>query len=317
MYEPTMNIKIGTLPSFDFVINVELDKSWQQLTDFGVLSIPRNIKTLSGKDVAKLINRGDRIEIDLGYDGDNEREFTGYVTDVTAGYPLLINFEDSMFLLKKNPVNISGSSISLKELIRQIIPSGMKFQAVDAQIGAYRYSKVTPAQILQQLQQERGIYSHFRGEELIVGFAYDFAYKKINYDFDQNIKEDNNQLQYRFGDDYNYKVNVISILPNNEKIELTIGDNDGETRTLHFYNITTEGDLRRLGEEELKKMKTDGWRGKFRTFGYPRAEHGDLANITDPDFPEYERGTHFIDRVKTYSGINGYYRDITPGRLAS
>lgn len=317
MQEPTMNIKIGDLPAFDFVINVELDQSWEQLTDFGVISIPRNIKTLSGKDVAKLIKRGDRIEIDLGYDGDNEREFTGYVTDVTAGYPLLINFEDSMFLLKKNPVNISGSSISLKELIGQIIPSDMKFKAVDAQIGAYRYSKVTPAQILQQLQEERGIYSHFRGEELIVGFAYDFSYRKINYDFDQNIKEDHNQLQYRFGDDYNYKVNVISILPNNEKIELTIGDNDGETRTLHFYNITTEGDLRRLAEEELKKMKTDGWRGQFRTFGYPRVEHGDLANITDPDFPEYERGTHFIDRVKTYSGINGYYRDITPGRLAS
>ncbi len=312
-----MKIRIGDLPELDFLINLEIDSSWRQLTDFGHLVLPRNIQTLSGKDIAKLIKRSDPIEIDLGYNGNNELEFKGFVTDVTAGYPIVINFEDSMFLLKKQPVSISGKSTTLKNLVSQILPAGIKSEVVNAEIGAYRYSKVTAAQILQQLREERGIYSWFRNEVLHVGFAYDFSYSTINYDFEQNIKESGNQLQYRFGDEQNFKVNAISILPDNTKIETTIGDNDGETRTLHFYNIKTESELKRIATQELDKLKQDGWRGRFRTFGLPRAKHGDLAVITDPDFPEYNRGTHFIDRVKTFSGIHGYYRIITPGRIAA
>lgn len=318
MREPTMDIRIEGLPEIDFLINVELDQSWQQLTDFGMITIPRNIKTLSGVDVAKLIERGKRIEIDLGYDGNNENEFIGYVTDVSAGYPLKINFEDSMYLLKQKTVSLSGKSISLRNLVAAIVPEGIEFEAVDAEIGAFRYSKVTAAQVLQQLQKDRGIYSWFRKNKLFVGFAYDlYQYREIDYDFEQNIKEDNNNLQYRFADDVNVKVTAISILPDNTRIETNVGNNDGETRTLHFYNIKSESELQRIANEELKKLKSDGWRGSFRTFGYPRAQHGDVANITDPDFPEYERGSHFLDRVKTFSGINGYYRDLTPGRAAS
>jgi len=322
MKEPTMRIRIGELPEIDFLMQVELDSSWQQLTDFGTLVLPRNIRTLSGKDIARLIQRGNKIEIDLGYDGENETEFVGYVTDVTAGYPLTINFEDSMFQLKKNPINISGNSISLEELIRKILPEGMPFEAIEMEIGAYRYSKVTAAQVLQQLQRERGIYSWFRNEKLHGGFAYDLQdHRRISCNFEDvdgeaPIKDSSSSLQYRFADTLNVKVNAISILPDNTRIELSIGDNDGETRTLHFYNIKTESALRRVAEEELKRLRFDGWRGKFRSFGFPRAKHGDIVTITDPDFPEFKRGTHFIDRVKTFSGTNGYFRDITPGRIA-
>lgn len=306
-------------PEIDFVIDVELDQSWQQLTDFGKISIPRNIRTLSGKDVAKLIKRGSRIEIDLGYDGNNENEFIGFVTDVSAGYPITINFEDSMYLLKQNTVSISGNAISLPELIKAIVPKDMECEVVDAEIGAYRYSKVTAAQVLQQLQQERGIYSWFRGKKLHVGFAYmlgEDEYRTIGYDFEENIKEDNNNLQYRFAKDVRIKITAISILPDNTRIIAEAGDNDGETRTRHFYNIKSQSEMQRIADEEIKRWKTDGWRGSFRGFGYSRTKHGDVVNISDPDFPEYERGSHYVDRVKTFSGINGYYRDITPGRTS-
>lgn len=317
MKEPTQNIKIGSLPVITSIVNVMFDQSWRQLTDFGALTIPRKVKTLDGKDVTKLIKRGDRIEIDLGYDGNNKREFIGYVTDLTVGFPVIINFEDSMFLLKKTTHNLSGESIQLKELIDQIVPSNIERKVINTELGGYNFANVSAAQILQTIQKEQGIYSYFKGEVLHVGFAYDFQFREIDYNFEENIREDNNRLNYRFADEVNYKVKAISILPDNTKITTQIGDIDGETRTLHFYNIKTESELQRIAQEEIKKLKFDGWRGHFRTFGYPRAQHGDQANIVDPDFPEYGKGAHFIDRVVTHSGTSGFYRDITPGRRAS
>jgi predicted Zn-dependent peptidase len=57
-------------------------------------------------------------------------------------------------------------------------------------------------------------------------------------------------LIYKKKGDVKIKVEAISLLPDNTKILKTVGDEDGETHTLHFYNLT-EAELRALNAKDL------------------------------------------------------------------
>lgn len=315
MFKCTQHIVIGKY-KLSAINQVVIQSSWQTLTDTCVIRLGRNVKDFSKKRIETLIKKGDKVTIDIGYDDKHVRRFTGYVNDVRTGAPLEIHCEDSMYLLKRKAINYSATTPTLKQLIKAIVPSGIKTNVLNATVfSSVRYSEMTPAQILKELQQV-GIYSYFKNDVLHVGFVYDLKkYKTHQFDFDKNVKLEQMNLQYLKADDKAVSVKATSFnLTNDEVYTVTVGDAGGETRTLHYTDLSKE-DLEKQAKAQLPNFKYDGYRGSFDAFLVPFVEHGDVTELFDSEYPEHTGG-YFVDAVATYYGVERVGQKITIGKTA-
>jgi elongation factor P hydroxylase len=306
----------GKLLEFNFVNKVEIESSWKQLTDTARITLPRAINILGG-NINEVVARGSKVIIELGYDGDLKREFTGYVTRVDAKIPITIECEDEMFLLKNTAFTKSFKNVSLKDIIKYIYPGRAK--VADISFGYYYIkNKASAALVLSDLRQNFGVVSYFKYElqgaeyvpVLYAGFPYDFKLsERVTYHFQRNIIDSN--LQYRLKEDIKLLVKGISIQPDNKKIEIEVGDKDGEQRTLNYYAINKDA-LKRIITKEIDKLKVDGYRGDFETFGIPFVQHNYIADMQDSEYVD-RPGQYLIDGVKTEFGISGFRRNIKLG----
>lgn len=312
---PTCNIKIGDDFEFDFLNELEIVSAWKNITDTGFIRIPEKIKRGGETIVAGaggLFKRGDRVEIDLGYFPESEHVFTGFVSAISPDSPFIIEFEDDAYLFKQETLTYSRKDITLKELLTDICP--IDFVSVDANLGAFRISNANFAQVLAELKKTYGLVSWVRESVLYCGLAYfPQTTKKHELHFQRNIIEDS--LEYMREDDVKIKVKAISILGDNTKIEVEVGDPQGAQRTLTYYGLD-EAELTAIAERELPKLLFEGYRGGLTTFGTPTIQHGDTIVLTDIKFPERE-GEYLVDEVVTSQGMDGFRQRIMLGAKVS
>lgn len=293
------NITIADV-TFDFVNHVDIKTGFRRLTDVATIILPRNVK-VQNEGLKDLFERGAPVTIQLGYDGNLNTEFKGFVAHLKPEIPFIIECEDSMFLLKQNNFNLSFKAVTLKELLSVIVPANIPFETLDVNLGKLRLTNISTAKVLAILRSKYGLFSYFKGDTLQVGFAHQGPSQSVNYNFQQNTKRTN--LEYRLKDESKIKVKATSILPNNTKIEIELGDDDGEQRTLTYFDID-EAELKRRAEAEIERLKVDGYRGNITTFGVPFIQHGDISNVVDEAFPE-RAGAYLTDAVNTRFGARG------------
>ena len=317
------NVTIGGI-KVDYITQLSLVSSWKILSDVGRIVVPRKVKVkyegdggdLIRKDITEVFKSGDRVRMDLSYKGFSPTtEFVGYVRSIGTGAPLVFEVEDSMYLLKRNKVSFSSTNCKLSKIIEAVNTPGFEVKVVDAEIGSFRASNVSGHNVLQELKKY-GIHSYFRGEVLHVGFAYSFYYATVKYDFDRNIKMGQRVLNYRRQGELNTSVTAISIRPDGTQIKVDLGEGKNR-RTMHFYNIGTKAELKKIAEAELGLLDGAGYYGSFLTLGRPVVRHGDVANIFDALHPE-RTGQYFVDKVITKWGVqSGYEREVFMGKAAA
>lgn len=291
-----------------FVTEVSIESSWKTLTDTASIVLPKKI-TKNGEPIfigdTGLFKKGDAVEIKLGYYPNLLTRFKGYIAGIVPDSPLQIECEDEMYLLKRKDITKSFKSVSLKDLLTEILKdTGVSFEAVDAELGQFRITRATPAQVLEQLKKTYALQSFIKDGVLRVGLSF---YPEEGNDVDIVIERDvidPSSLEYKKEDDVRLKVKVISMLLNNKKLEVDVGDPDGEVRTLHVYNITSEKELKAIGERELPKFRYEGYFGSFETFLEPQIKQGDRINLGSKKFVE-RAGIYRVDDVDTTFGQGG------------
>jgi len=292
---------------FPFVIEVKIKKSRKTLTNTAKITMPRNIRILNG-DINSIIQRGSKVVIQLGYDGNLTTRFTGYVSSVNAQIPLTIDCQDDMWMLKQNSFTKTwGKGTKVADIISYIYTG--KTQVVDLTIGGLNAVKQSTAQILGDLKKF-GLQCYFVNDVLVVDFAgvIHGTGNEIFYNFYQNIIE--NKLEYKLKDDTRIKVVGTSKLPNGKKYQIVAGDNDGEIHTLHYFNMTQD-QMQLIVNAEINTLKYEGYKGNFTTFGLPEINEGDIAVITDPLYPEHN-GSYLTEAVEiTFGAESGYRHEIT------
>ena len=307
MHRLTSKIQIGKW-KLNGVISIQIESSWKMFTDTCTITILKILREWKDKPVyftdgEPLFKKGDEVIIDVGYDDENVRTFKGYVTSINSNVPITLECQDEMWLLKKNTQSLTFKEVDLKTLLSQIIPKEIPFEAADIRLGAFRVNKLTPVQILDSLKKDYYLKSWFRDGKLYVNVL------PINYElqkehiirFNRNVISDN--LIYQKSEDTQIKLKVISILPNNQKIELEFGDAEGEERTLHLYDVN-ESDMKQIAEAELPLIRYTGYRGDFLTFLEPHIKHGDIIHLIDDKYPE-KNGKYQVRTVNTTFGTGG------------
>lgn len=324
MLSPCMDIQIGEW-AFTYGVQVDIDQSIDSLTDTCTITIPRRYNW-EGKSIAAgddpIIKRGDKVVVKLGYDKKLKTRFIGYVKDVRSGMPVTIECEDSMYLLKKGSLTLSYKSVSLQTLVDAIVPKGIEYKVVGDKeifIGQWRITKASPAKVLEELKSKYHIYSYFRnitsGDEtkavLHVGLAYWIDRKEQVFEFGFNIIQ-GNDLTYKRKEDIKLRAKATSWTRDNKKIEVEVGDPDGEERTINAYNLTKE-QLEVYALTELERYKYTGYRGSFPTFGEPAFEKGDVAYLVGNQY--HPDGKYLGKSVRISSGTDGYKQIITPDSI--
>jgi len=292
---------------FNYVHEVEVNSSWENLTDTATIILPKKLN-FKNKPLANgadaLFKKGDKVKIELGYAGKlletYNTVFEGFISAIKPSIPFVLECEDAMWLLKQSSITKSWKSVSLKQLLSAIQP--LTFDCDDIALGQFRVTRVTPAQILQELKEKYGLYSWVRDGKLYCGKVGSLLNANIrNFVFQEDII--NSDLTYLRKEDIKLKVKGISILPNNTKIEVEEGDSDGELRTFNYYNLK-EADLRKVVKQDAARLRYEGYKGNFESFLLPFVRHGDIVLLDDLLLPD-RKGKYLVKSVTTTFGQGG------------
>lgn len=314
MLKLSCKISIGSYV-FDYVQQVQVNTSWQKFTDTATIILPRNLK-LANQPLNELIKVNDEVNIELGYDDELKPVFTGYVTTIKPTTPIEIMCEDAMWLLKKGSITKTWKDTTISNILDDILPEGINYSTKETRtIGTFTAEKQSPAQILEKIKTDYAVVSYFRDGTLIVGGPYTLTIGEpsVTFAFNHNIIENN--LEHKKADDTKIKVKAISNLANNSKLEATVGDDDGEERSLNFYDIKDKTLLQDSAQNLLSTMKYDGMSGSFTTFGEPLVHHWELVELIDPT-EEKKEGTFNIQNINRSFGMDGYRQEIELGPFA-
>lgn len=306
----TIHIIIGNFV-FNYTNTFSVESTWMNQTDTARITLPRKLSlAATGQPLFQLINVGDNVEIKCGYDGELNSVFKGFVSKISPSIPLTIECEDLMWQLKRKTFNFSSKTGNLLEILKELYDGPI--DAFDADLGAFRVN-ANGAKVLEKIKESYGLRSFFRGDKLVCGKIYeveDRQFFTFNYQ-----KLQNRNLEYVFAKNKKLQVRAISILPDNTKIEETIGDADGDQRTLTFYNVISVEKLKQLANEELARFKYDGYTGSFQTFLKTPINHGDIVTIFGDENNDVE-GSYYVDRVVYTCDTQGLKQTITLGPKA-
>lgn len=285
---------------------VHIESGWKRLTDTAVITLPRNVEFFDKNKVRETFMANDPVTIQLGYDGDNVTEFTGYVVRASAEIPIKIYCEDLMYKIKQVPAHISLPQTTSQELLEQLLPD-ITIDALEVNLGAVRYANTTVAMVLDDLKRKMNLYSYVQKGILVVGkiYADDTDARTTVLHLEKNVAAQN--LTYKNADDIRILVKAVSTLTDGTKITAEIGDEGGEVRQLAYYNIEDEVSLKKLATEDLRKYKVDGFTGDVTTFGQPVINHGEKVYI-ESDLYEDRSGIYYVDGVVIDWGDNAKYR---------
>lgn len=103
------------------------------------------------------------------------------------------------------------------------------------------------------------------------------------------------------------------MLKNNKKIQVEVGDKNGELRTEYYYGIEDKDVMRTLGEGLLTKYKVEGYKGSITTWGVPIINHSMGAMLIDPRY-NGRKSTSVVDTVEDLFNDNGWELNLTIGQ---
>src|SRR5690606_12825630 len=113
--------------------------------------------SLERKNLLDYLKVDDSIVIEAGYNGELFSEFTGYISNVGAEIPIVVECEDEMYKLKKMPlINHTFKAANLKEVLQFIAP-GYEINALDMPVGKYMIERATPYKVIEDLKEKFGI----------------------------------------------------------------------------------------------------------------------------------------------------------------
>lgn len=312
---PSCRAIIGDF-EFTSLSNVKIERDRRKLGASAVVTIPSIYNT---KYVVDNINGGDKVIIGLGYDGNIRKEFVGYVADLSYSRPVKIRCEDEFYTLRRTtPRARSWKSVSLAEVLEYLIPNAVLRDIPSVTLAPFAVkSGGNSYTALQKLCDTYGLQAwHDEKAFTVTVPMWAGAGEIVRYDMQTNVIEPS--LKFHRESDVRIKVSAVSISPDNKRITVDVGDVDASsTTTLHFYNVGSESELRRLAEDRLSVMKYDGFSGSMKTFGVPYIEPSMTARIRDRRFGAVRIGSYMVDAVTTDWGRSGFSRTVTIGRRLS
>lgn len=298
------------------ISEVEIETSWKMICSTAQVVLPRNIKDFNQNKVKDWFKRGDKVEIYLcyGLDEDLILEFSGYITQVSADYPITIKLEDEMWRLKQIPVNFSSKNEKLKSFVQKYVTDYPILIDAEAPLGAVNIKNKTLGEVFKKFQEDLSLYPFIRNGKLVVAKPYSDVTDKIPvFDLEKNCVS--NDLNYLSKEERTVKVvaeSVQNFAKTKKKLKFELGDPDPKTTINKTLSVTTLNDLQAEVRRIYDLYKKEGFDGSFTTFGTPSVQHGQKVKITSSLYNDRE-GIYYIDSIKKKFSRDGFRQEIELG----
>ena len=298
------------------ISEVEIESSWKMICSTAQVVLPRNIKDFNQNKVKDWFKRGDKVEIYLcyGLDEDLILEFSGYITQVSADYPITIKLEDEMWRLKQIPVNFSSKNEKLKSFVQKYVTDYPILKDAEVPLGAVNIKNKTLGEVFKKFQEDLSLYSFIRNGKLVVAKPYSDVTDEIPvFDLEKNCVS--NDLNYLSKEERTVKViaeSVQNFAKTKKKLKFELGDPDPKTTINKTLSVTTLNDLQAEVRRIYDLYKKEGFDGSFTTFGTPSVQHGQKVKITSSLYNDRE-GIYYIDSIKKKFSRDGYRQEIELG----
>lgn len=298
------------------ISEVEIETSWKMICSTAQVVLPRNIKDFNQNKVKDWFKRGDKVEIYLcyGLDEDLILEFSGYITQVSADYPITIKLEDEMWRLKQIPVNFSSKNEKLKSFVQKYVTDYPILIDAEVPLGAVNIKNKTLGEVFKKFQEDLSLYAFIRNGKLVVAKPYSDVTDEIPvFDLERNCVS--NDLNYLSKEERTVKVvaeSVQNFAKTKKKLKFELGDPDPKTTINKTLSVTTLNDLQAEVRRIYDLYKKEGFDGSFTTFGTPSVQHGQKVKITSSLYPDRE-GIYYSDSIKKKFSRDGYRQEIELG----
>jgi hypothetical protein len=298
------------------ISEVEIETSWKMICSTAQVVLPRNIKDFNQNKVKDWFKRGDKVEIYLcyGLDEDLILEFSGYITQVSADYPITIKLEDEMWRLKQIPVNFSSKNEKLKSFVQKYVTDYPILIDAEVPLGAVNIKNKTLGEVFKKFQEDLSLYAFIRNGKLVVAKPYSDVTDEIPvFDLERNCVS--NDLNYLSKEERTVKVvaeSVQNFAKTKKKLKFELGDPDPKTTINKTLSVTTLNDLQAEVRRIYDLYKKEGFDGSFTTFGTPSVQHGQKVKITSSLYADRE-GVYYSDSVKKTFNKDGYRQEIELG----
>ena len=322
-------VKIGDY-TFQGVNEITISSSWTTLMDEATIKLPGLQEQL-----AKDIKIGDEVEIYMGYDGEYNLEFTGYVDKVSPDTPLMLECKDEMWKLTrinipKIAADIANRAIvelgtKLDGIVGDLINKLVKlpFSAPGLDIGDFRIKVGSVANTLQHLKDKYSLAIYFRDGKLNIRFPYSEKFegseaRAVIYDLQRNVID--TTITDKDLEESKYQLKLSSLSRRlGRTIDIDRGDSSDVQVVLQTYNINNEQVLGFLADEMFSKLKYDRYSSNITTFGVPFIKHSQRVRIIDDKYIVNGKGRreeeYYVDDIETTVSKNGgFRRNITLGR---
>lgn len=294
---------------------VKIHRSVDLLSDSAEIVFPAVFmnKTLS---LEEKLERGQKVEIRLGYNGEMQTEFSGYLLDMGIDRGnMTLRCEDGLFLFRKPLADVELKSVSLKQLFEYAVrETGAGLETVcsyDFKYDKYVVSGMTGYSLLKKLQEETKANVYVKEQALHIHPAYEEIFGEVEYDFSMNIEKDN--LVYKKAAERVCEVEVEGIGKDGSRVKVKTGTAGGDRQSIKVYGVTDAGALKKRGEEEMKRLSCDGYEGDLTGWLLPYCEAGYAAKVIDEEYPE-KNGTYYVTAVTTEFSRNGGSRKVQLGK---
>lgn len=327
-YVAKAELKIGKI-NFKGITEAEFESSVDEIGGTAKITLPRRLTSKEGKVLLDLIHTGDRVELKIGYNGDLKTEFTGYVSHIGDSTPLVLECDDNWYTFKKAAhITKSYKSVTLKKLLQDLFP-GYTVECPDFTFsGGYIIKDVTPYTVVKKIKDEVGFCTKLDEQNKMISCFWPFEFKGFNkhtYVFGTRngtlLKDLRNKrlapniaangLKFVRKEDRKLQITGKAKQKKGKTLTAVVGSKeaDAEKRTMNFgSDVTTEAELKKRIETELKNKNFDGYEGTITGFGTPQTMPGDTLKIVDTENPERE-GEYLIKRVKVRFNASGFRRE--------
>lgn len=340
MFVLCSNIKIGV---YTFKPNeVKVSKSVYQYADRAVIKTPISARIVQAGapplsvETAKQFTEGDRVLIQLGYNGSLTTEFEGFVSRVNFTQPLEVECEGFSYILRKAhykprtfvnaPLKdvlqylVAGTEI---KLAKDVIDSNFRFQ-----IDKLSTDGKSGTDILEKIKRDSNetVRFFFIGNTLYAGMQWLQLQPDVKYQLGWNVIKDG-QLKLREA-----KNNVVTVVAyaeqkdgtrlkaqktnatqsSKKKIEVAREGIYGNVINLRPKGIKDQQTLEGIAKTKYDNINYDGYEGKITTFLIPYCGIAYGAFIDDKKYPE-RAGKYLVESVETTYGMQGARREIGIG----
>jgi hypothetical protein len=308
------------------VTKFEISENIGDISTTAKIIIPQNNYAYKNWDNQKPITEqivvGDKVVIYAGYDGELQKEFEGYISEIGSESPLVVECED-MYILRQNKITKSYREATLKQVMEDITKDmGVKVECDDVKLGKYIIENLSTYNVLQDLKDNYGLSSRFKDGVLTVGLSHLFGGRFDTYTyymnqkvegskFSGNVKKSN--LKYKKKEDFKIRCKATATTADGKKVTIEVGskDKDASERSLNFAGKMTKQELKQVAEGVMAKYVYDGYTGDVIGFGLPRTHAGGSLTITDNLYPQ-RGGTYLIEKVEiNYDNSSGWQRQNT------